>query len=454
MLIRLRFVLAEAFGSPTSLRIWGAHAAQVVVTGAVIAVMCSLVETASRLGGQTGGALRSFTTPGTVAAAICAMIVTGSASRATHDALRSLRTPWAASGVAPSLATGAIAAQVAVVNAVSMLAGLLIARAAVATASNTPIPDAEVPLRFGSATVVGALVIVGAALAPSTVNAVRTPYRARTPERGTTSAVLLAIGGALWTGLATWVAILPVMTTADVERGAGLSLLTLVGAIVLASATLTRTRRSVATAVVRFVPDRAPTWLLLGTRSAADTLRRSTAPVAPVLVSVSLAGGTVAVFAVGDAASDHVTGAALGSTVNIAAIMLTLAPVLVISTAASVIAFVSTRPSRASDGRLLRAVGTPLATIIGAAVAEATITVVVAASTSAVVVSAACIPLTMAADVSAGELLDAVANPVQVLVLGGVAALLVTSSVVTGLLNSRRRRTSRAIVETTAPPRS
>lgn len=451
MLIRLRFVLAEAFGSPTSLRIWGAHAAQVVVTGAVITVMCSLVETASHLGGQAGGALRSFTTPGTAAAAVCAMIVTGSASRATHDALRSLRTPWVASGVSPSLATGAIAAQVTVVNAVSMLAGLLVARAAVATASSTAIPGAEVPLRFGSATVVGALVIVAAALAPSTVDAVRRPYRARTPSRGTTSAVILAIGGTLWTGLAIWVAILPVTTTADVERGAGLSLLALVGAIVLASATLTRTRRSVATAVVRFVPDRTPTWLLLGTRAAADMLRRSAAPVAPVLVSVSLAGGTVAVFTVGDAASGNVTGTALGSTVNIPAIILALAPVLVISAAASIIAFVSTRPSRASDGRLLRAVGTHLPTIIGSAVAEATITVLLAASTSVVVVSAACIPLTTAAEVSAGDLLRAVANPVQVVVLCGVAALLVTSSVVTGLLNSRRRPTTRTVIETRAP---
>ena len=437
MLIRLRFVAAEAVLSSRSVRVWSAHAAQVVVTSAVIAVMCSLVETASRLGGESGGALRSFTTPGTVAAAVCAMIVTGSASRATHDALRSLRAPWKAAGVTPVLARGAITAQVAIVNASSMLVGLLLARATVAAASTVSIANADVSLRFGPATVVGALVIVAAALAPSTVNAVRRPYGAQTPVRGTSAAVILAIGGALWVGGATWLAVSPVTTGPDVERDAGLSLLALVTAIALAAVTVHRARRCIARLITSSVPEASPAWLLLGTRAAAGTLRRSTAPVAPVLVSATLAGGTVAVFTVGDAASSQVAGAALGSTVNIAAIIMTLTPVLVISTSASVIAFITTHPSRASDGRLLRASDAGLATLVGAAVAEAMTAAVIAAVTSTALVTVAGAPLTIAAGVAVGDLVRAVANPVQVLVLSGVVALLVVSSTTTTLLRPR-----------------
>ena len=150
MLIRLLFVVAEVCRSPRTLLLLGAHACQVVVTSTVIAVMCSLVETASRLGGEHAAVLRSFSTPGSVAAALCAMIVTGSASSAVHDALRSVRTPWRAAGVSPVLASVAIAAQVTVVNAASILTGLLLARAAVAATTNVSIVDAATSLRLGA----------------------------------------------------------------------------------------------------------------------------------------------------------------------------------------------------------------------------------------------------------------------------------------------------------------
>lgn len=439
MLIRLLFVVAEVCRSPRTLLLLGAHACQVVVTSTVIAVMCSLVETASRLGGEHAAVLRSFSTPGSVAAALCAMIVTGSASSAVHDALRSVRTPWRAAGVSPVLASVAIAAQVTVVNAASILTGLLLARAAVAATTNVSIVDAATSLRFGSPTVIGAVVLVGTALVPSAANAVRRPYAARFSDRRIFATVLLAIGGTLWIGFATWMAAVPAVTLVDVQRDVGFSLLALVTMITLVATTLARARRFVADVGARIVPDTAPAWIVLGTGATAHGLRRSVAQIAPVLVSVSLTGGTIAVFMVGDAASDRVARTEFGSTVNVSAIVLTLAPVLVICAAASLIAGITVHPSRPTDSRVLRTANAGLLTIVGSAVAEATTAVAVAAVASTALVAIVCLPMTVAAGVPLGALVLAVVNPVQVSVLCAVAMLLVTSSVMTTLAHTHSR---------------
>jgi len=434
VLIRLLFVAAETVGTVRSLRCWAGYAAQVTLTAAVIAAMCSLVETASSLGGEAGGALRSFTTPGIVASAACAMIVTGSSARATQASLRALRSPWAAAGVTQHLARWAVAAQTICISAIAMSFGLLVARVAIATIASLEVGDHRIDLRFGGPTTIASMSIVALTVLPSTIAALRWPYRTLRKRTPLWQVIAFGAGAVLWAGTATWLVRSSVRSDSDVERDVGFSLLLLITLVVLVAVALTGCRTKLASLIRRI--DAAPVHVVLGAGSGAAALSRSLSSVAPILVSVALTGGMVAVFMIGDAASAEHHGSAELSTVNVGSILLTLSPVLLLAVGSSIIAHLTAHPSRAIDVRAMRAVGLRIRSVVSAGLFEAALTAAIAALITVGVVATACVPFALAAGLDLPDLVRAALNPVLVTLSGGIASVMMLVAALTSLVRA------------------
>lgn len=430
MLIRLVFVVAETFGTWRSARDWAGYAAQVALTSFVVSVMCGLVETASGLGGDVGASLRSFTTPGVLAAAVCAAVVTGSSARSAHAALRDGRTVWAASGVGRPLARVVVLAQTITVSSVSTVLGLAGAHAAITGVGTLVLGTTEIPLRFGAPTWVAASVIVGATLVPSAVDAIRRPVEAGPSSGRPSRTVALSVAAMTWTGTAAWLALVPVSSVRALEQRIALSIVSLALAVIVTSTVVNTLRSRIASALSR--PDTVGTGLVwvLGLGSAAGALRASTAALGPILASVSLTGGAVAVFTLGDIASARLTGAGETSTVNVDSILLTLTPVLLLAVGASIIASATGDPRRRTATRVLLAARVPLRTLVAAAALGAATSAVLAASLSLAVVLAACTPIVIAAGLDVRALVSAVCNPVEAGLLLLMGALLVIAAAV------------------------
>lgn len=386
--------------------------------------------TTSHLGGQTGGAFRSFVVPGALVAIVGTAVSTRALVSVHAASSRRRRGSWAAAGVPRRAAGAVVAVHLAGVTTAGTLLGLVATDLVASTLGTVSVPTALGPVDVDlGLDVVGAVTTAGLVLVsvvPAVTPPVRDPYGA-SGRRRTLRVVRLVVAAAAPLGVAVPAAVGDVHTRDGLERTVALSLLLLLVLVVLTGTWLVRAVGALLRLLAGRLPPSTPVALLVAAGGASSVVRSSPGASAAVASVGALLGGVPAVFLAGDAVIRR-AGAATDGPVDVGALLVTLAPALLLGAVASAVTFVVARPGRCQDTRILRASGAGPALLTATGLLEALLFGLPGMVASATVVTLALLPLALAGHLPPTTLVSCVVNPLSLVALGTTTLALVLAA--------------------------